>query len=146
MAMFLMHYEQSTYYYYVLLFLVEHRASTRFIQRSRFFATTFNAFHVGLQFFISISSDLFHDIFGLPRCLLPWGFHFNASQHSSEYGFLSVWPIQLYLRLLISFAIGSRLHFSRSSSFEIVLGHQMFITGLKHNTSLTSLAASSVGA
>ena len=110
------------YYYYVLLFLVGHRAATRFLQRSRSFATTFSFFPISLEFFISISSDLFHDIFGLPRCLLPWGFHSNDSRQGSENGFLSVWPIQLF----------TPSHFSRSSLLEIDLGHQKFITRLKH--------------
>jgi hypothetical protein len=70
----------------------EHRALTKFRHLTRFLASTLTSFHVLPWSLISSKIVLHHVVRGLPRDLVPWGFHSKAAFALSPGGRRSVWP------------------------------------------------------
>jgi hypothetical protein len=69
----------------------EHRVLTKFRHLTRFLASALISFHVLLWSLISSRIVLRHAIRGLPRDLVPWGFHSKAAFAMSPGGRRSVW-------------------------------------------------------
>ena len=83
--------------------------------------------HVNPLSFISLSTDLLHVSFGLPRLRLPaFGVHLMAILGIALGGILITWPIQVHLLHLITDMMGEVDVFRCSSTFEIVLGQYIF--------------------
>jgi hypothetical protein len=70
----------------------EHRAFTKIRHLTRFLASTLTSFHVLPWSLISSKIVLRHVLRGLPRDLVPWGFHSKAAFAMSPGGRRSVWP------------------------------------------------------
>ena len=92
---------------YASWFLVEQRAATTPLQRTRFWLVLFSSAHVVLTAFIS-ASLLRQICFGQPTSRFPCRFQSRACLVMLDAGFHSVWPIQPHLRFLISVSTGEK--------------------------------------
>jgi hypothetical protein len=79
----------------------EHRASTRILHRTLFFASLLISAQLLFTSLASSSTVLRHVFFGLPLPRLPWGFQSRACLVMSSVDFRSVWPSHPHLRFLI---------------------------------------------
>jgi hypothetical protein len=104
----------------------EHRALTKFLHLTRFLASTLTSFHVLPWSLISSKIVLRHDVRGLPRDLVPWGFHSKAAFATSPGGRRSVWPSHPHFLSRISNSIGFCLALAHSSWFDIWTGQNIF--------------------
>jgi len=83
---------------YIYIYIVsrhssrEHRALPKFRHLTRLLASTLISFHVLPWCLISSKIVLRHVVRGLPRDLVPWGFHSKAALAMSPGGRRSVWP------------------------------------------------------
>jgi hypothetical protein len=84
----------------------EHRALIKFRHLTRFLASTLTSFRVLPWSLISSKIVLRHVVWGLPRDLVPWGFHSKAAFAMSPSGRRSVWPSHPHFLCRISSSIG----------------------------------------
>ena len=117
---------------YASWFLVEQRAATTPLQRTRFWLVLFSSAHVFPAAFISASVLLRQVCFGRPTLRFPCGFQLRACLVMLNAGFRSVWPIQPHLRFLISISVGVCFVLSHSCPFEITSGRLMLRMFLRH--------------
>ena len=117
---------------YASWFLVEQRAATTPLQRTRFWLVLFSSAHVLPVAFISASVLLRQVCFGRPTFSFPCGFQSRACLVMLDPGFRSVWPVQPHLRFLISVSIGVCFVLSHNCSFETTSGHLMLRMFLRH--------------
>ena len=101
---------------YASWFLVEQRAATTPLQRTRFWLVLFSSAHIFPAAFIWASMLLPQVCFGQPTLRFPCGFQSRACLVMLDAGFCSVWPIQPYFRFLISVSIGVCFVLSHSCS------------------------------
>ena len=111
---------------------LEHRASTKQLQRTQFRANTFNSPHVFPSLLASSSTLLLHEIRGLPLFLWPWGFQNMACLSIAFWFFLRVWPIHLHFLLFIWIWTGSSFVCFQRFSLEIIFGQNIRRIFLKH--------------
>ena len=129
-------YSSSTHHWltltYASWFLVEQRAATTPLQRTRFWLVLFSSAHVVPAAFILASVLLRQVCFMRPTLHFPCGFQSRACLVMLDADFRSVWPIQPHLRFLISVSIGVCFVLSHSCSFETTSGHLMLRMVLRH--------------
>ena len=101
---------------YASWFLVEQRAATTPLQRTRFWLVLFSSAHVFPAAFIWASMLLPQVCFGQPTLRFPCGFQSRACLVMLDASFRSVWPIQPHFRFLISVSIGVCFILSHSCS------------------------------
>jgi hypothetical protein len=99
----------------------EHRASTRILHHTLFFASLLISAKVLFTSLASSSTVLRHVFFGLPLPRLPWGFHSRACLVISSVDFHSVWPSHPHLRFLICKSILGTLHVTSLYKFCLAL-------------------------
>jgi hypothetical protein len=104
----------------------EHRALTKFRHLTRFLASALTSFHVLPWNILSSRIVLRHVIRGLPRDLVPWGFHSKTAFAMSPGGRRSVWPSHPHFLCRISSSIGFCLALANSSWFDIWTGQNIF--------------------
>ena len=112
--------------------LVEHRSSTNARHLALFWAVAFASRHVSP---LSPSSNILVRLQvcrGLPLMRFPCGFHSRATLATCPSVLLKVWPIHLQARSFISSSIGRCPVCLHSSSFRILLGHQIRRMLLRH--------------
>jgi len=123
-------YWYSTVYIYIYIIfhhsLREHRALTKFRHLAQLLASTLTSFHLLPWCLISSKIGLRHVVRGLPRDLVPWGFHSKAAIAMSPGGRRSVWPSHSHLPCRISSSIGFCLALTHSSWFDIWTGQNIF--------------------
>jgi len=124
--------ERSFHHQWVLLLLVEHRASMKSFQALWSPAIRLTSFRDLPVFLISSSVVLRHVLFGLPLLLYPWGFQSNAVFSIAPASLHNVCPIQFHFLLFIWISIGFCLVIHHSSSFIILSVHFTFFICLKH--------------
>jgi len=117
---------------YIYIYIVahhssrEHRALTIFRHLTRLLASTLTSFHVLPWCLISSRIVLRHVVWGLPRDLVPWGFHSKAAFAMSPGGRRSVWPSHPHFLCRISNSIVFCLALAHSSWFDIWTGQNIF--------------------
>jgi len=117
---------------YVCIYIVshhssrEHRALTKFCCLTWFLVSTLTSFHVLPWCLISLRIVLRHVVRGLPRGLVPWGFHSRAAFAMSPGVQWSVWPGHPHFLCPISNSIGLCLALAYSSWFDIWTGQNIF--------------------
>jgi len=110
----------------------EHMVLTKFRHLTRLLASTLTSFHVLPWCLISSKIVLRHVVPGLPRDLVPWGFHSKAAFAMSPGGWESVWPSHPHSLCRISSSIGFCLALAHSSWFDIWTGQNIFSILRKH--------------
>jgi len=105
----------------------KHRALAKFRHLTRFLAIVWTSFHVLPCCLISSRTVLRHVVRGLPRDLVPWGFHSKAAFAVSPGGRRSVCPSHPHFLCRISSSIGFCLALVHSSWFDIWTGQNIFI-------------------
>ena len=96
----------------------EHRDLTKFRHLTRFLASTLTSFHVLPRCQISSRIVLRHVFLGLPRGLVPWGFHSRAASAMSPCGRRSVWPSHPHFPCRISNSFDLCLALAHSPWFD----------------------------
>ena len=104
----------------------EHRALTKFRHLTRLLTSTLTSFHVLPWCLISSKIVLRHVVRGLPRDLVPWGFHSKPAFAMSTCGRWSVWPSHPHFLCRISSSIGFSLALAHSSWFDIWASQNIF--------------------
>ena len=104
----------------------EHRAFTKFRHLTRFLMSTLASFHVLSWCLITLRIVVHHVVWGLPRGLVPWGFHSRAAFTMSPGGRRSVWPSHPHFLCWISNSIGLCLALAHNSWFDIWVGQNIF--------------------
>jgi len=105
---------------------MEHRALTKFRSLTRFRASALISFHVLPCCLISSRIVLRHVVRGVPRDLVPWGFHSKAAFVMSPGGRRNVCPSDPHFLCRISSSIDFCLALVHSSWFYIWTGQNIF--------------------
>ena len=121
-----------TYLTYASWFLVEQRATTTPLQRTRIWLVLFSSAHVVPAAFISASVLLRQVCFGRLTLCFPCGFQSRACLVMLDACFHRMRPIRHHLRFLISVSIGVCFVLSHSCSCETTSGHLMLRMVLRH--------------
>jgi len=95
-----------TNHHWILLLLVEHRASMKSFQALWSPAIPLTSFRDLPVLLISSSTVLRHVLFGLPLLLYPWGFQSNVVFSISPASYCNVCPMQFHFFLFIWISIG----------------------------------------
>ena len=121
------HLRLSFIHHWILLLLVEHRASMKSFQALRSPTIPLTSFHNLPVLLISSSVVLCRILFGLPLVLYPWGFWSNAVFSIAPASLHNVCPIQFHCLLLIWIFVGFCLVILHNYLFVIVKVKCLFI-------------------